>query len=474
MSLSTGEMPYDLKEAILVPIIKKMLLDPEILNNFRPISNLPFLSKIIEKVVARRLNAHMTVHNFHEVMQSAYKQFHSTETALVCVFGDFLQSIDKNKPVLLLMLDLSAAFDTVDHEILLLRMQEQIGICGIALKWFRSYLSGRKQSVILNGVTSEPRALNCGVPQGSVLGPILFNVHTRPIGNTLRNHNIPFHLYADDSQTYAIFELENYETTVLKMSKLVSDIRTWYSQNLLMCNDSKTEVLVISSKHKPINKHIPVPVGDCLIQPNPLVRDLGVAVDEHLSMTKHVTCVIQSAFLKIREISYYRKYLSPDATKTLIHAYITSRVDYCNSLLYGLPKVHLNKFQSVLNTAARLVTLTRKYDHITPILRELHWLPVQQRVKFKVLILTFKSLNGLAPRYLQDRLIIKHNNGLRSDDSKFLLVPRSNLKSYGDRCFSVSGPKLWNSLPKKLRMCNSLEKFKTMLKTFLFKEAFLV
>ena len=257
------------------------------------------------------------------------------------------------------------------------------------------------------------------------------------------------------------------------MENVVKDIQTWYSQNMLMCNDSKTEILVINSKHKPISDFLPLSVGDCMIRPLTKVNDLGVVVDNHLTLTPHVNNIVQSAFFKIRDISYNRKYLTPEASKTLVHAFVTSRLDYCNSVLYGIPKQHLDKLQSVLNTAARLVTQTRKYDHISPVLKKLHWLPIQQRMRFKILLLVYKSLNGIAPQYLRNKLKYKQNNGLRSDNTKLLVIPNSNLKTYGDRSFSVAGPKLWNILPQSLRTCKSLEMFKSQLKTLLFKEAFL-
>ena len=149
---------------MLVPLIKKIVLDPEILNSFRPISNLPFISKIIEKVVASRMNQHMLSNNLHEIMQSSYKEFHSTETALTCVLDDLLCAIDDKKSALLLMLDLSAAFDTVDHNILLNRMENRLGIRGNALNWFKSYLSERSQCVLIKGIMSNQKELRFGVP----------------------------------------------------------------------------------------------------------------------------------------------------------------------------------------------------------------------------------------------------------------------------------------------------------------------
>ena len=168
--------------------------------------------------------------------------------------------------------------------------------------------------------------------------------------------------------------------------------------------------------------------------------------------------------------------MTPSAAKTLIHAYITSRLDYCNGLLYRLPTNLVAKLQSILNTAARLVTITRKYEHITPVMINLHWLPIQYRIQFKLLLLIYKSLLGLAPSYLSDKLSLRPNKGLPSDIQLLLNVPVSTLrlKFYGDRAFSVAGPTLWNALPKNIRLCATLAAFKTNLKTYLFKKAYQV
>ena len=460
-SISSANMPRDLKIAMLLPLIKNVILDPEIFNHFRPISNLSFVSKIIEKVIAAQLNDHMTYNKLHEKMQSSYKEFHSTETALTCVLDDVLCAIDDRKSVLLLMLDLSAAFDTVDHHILLNRMENRLGIKENALKWFKSYLSDRSQYVIINGTKSNYVNLECGVPQGSVLGPILFNIYTLPLGDMLRKHGVPFHFYADDSQKYAFFELKDYGSTIDKIEQIVKDIRIWYTENLLMCNDSKTEVIVLSSKYCPIKDILPVQVGDCSVNPVSNVKNLGVIFDQHLNMNLHIKRTVQTAFFKLREIAYFRRFLTIDSLKTLIHAYITSRIDYCNGLLYGLPDNLISKLQSVLNAAARLVSGTRKYDHITPVLKELHWLPVKYRIRYKLTLLVFKALNGLAPTYLREKLIRKNDNGLRSSAQNLLVIPMKNLKYYGDRSFSTAGPTLWNILPKEMRQLTSVNVFKS-------------
>ena len=194
MSFEQGVMPYNLKEAFVISLLKKTGLDPEILKNFRPVSNLPFLSKLIERVSAKRLLDHMDCHQLHELYQSAYKKFHSTETALLRVHSDIVQALDGKKCVLLVLLDLSAAFDTIDHSILLERLKSHIGLSGKAFAWFKSYIHGRKQSVLINDAVSRLWELIFGVPQGSVLGPLLFIIYTSPHGALLCNLGIHYRL----------------------------------------------------------------------------------------------------------------------------------------------------------------------------------------------------------------------------------------------------------------------------------------
>ena len=247
MSLTSGVMPSDLKQAVLIPLLKKICLDPELFKNFRPVSNLTFLSKLIERVLALRLHDHMKINNRYEEFQSSYRKFHSTETALTSVHDGILRHIDEKQCVILLLLDLSAAFDTIDHNILLSRLQAHLGVCDVALQGFRSYLSERKQSVLINGVYSKSMPLTCGVPQGSVLGPILFTIYMLPLGKIISRHGLQYHMYADDCQLYTTFSCTNCADCVANMEALICDIRGWYAKNMLKLNDDKTEMLIIGS-----------------------------------------------------------------------------------------------------------------------------------------------------------------------------------------------------------------------------------
>uniref|UniRef100_A0A671VYM4 Reverse transcriptase domain-containing protein n=1 Tax=Sparus aurata TaxID=8175 RepID=A0A671VYM4_SPAAU len=201
-SIQAGHVPPVLKTAIIRPILKKLSLDPEILANYRPISNLPFLSKVLEKAVSARLQDHLKQNNLFERFQSGFRSAHSTETALMRVTNDLLMTADAGSPSLLILLDLSAAFDTVDHCILLNRLHHTIGLTDTALDWFHSYLTDRTEYVSIGGARSGTHTVTCGVPQGSVLGPTLFTLYMLPLGQIIHHFGVPFHCYADDTQLY--------------------------------------------------------------------------------------------------------------------------------------------------------------------------------------------------------------------------------------------------------------------------------
>ncbi len=473
-SLSSGSVPQPLKLAAITPVIKKPGLDPDNPNNFCPISNLPFLSKILERVVASQLRTHLISNNLFESFQSGFRSKHSTETALLKVTNDLLLSADSGHLTILILLDLTAAFDTINHTILLSRLEYMLHITGTALSWIHSYLTNRQQFISINNCTSSTAPLSQGVPQGSVLGPLLFILYILPLGQIIRQHGLQFHCYADDIQMY-ISTKNISNTTHSKLSNCLNEIKSWMQTNYLQLNSEKSDIIIIDpTPHAKASHNFTLSFDNCTLSPSSHTRNLGIIFDTKLRFDLHITHITRTAFFHLKNIARLRPSLTFSAAETLIHAFITSRLDYCSSILYGSPSKLLNKLQYIQNSAARLLTHTRSRDHITPILRVLHWLPITYWIKFKIILLTFKALNNLAPPYLTD-LLHHHtpSRNLRSSEGNTLSPTlRTKHRTWGDRAFSIAAPSLWNSLPKSLRTCTHLPTFKSTLKTHLFKLAF--
>ena len=214
-------------------------------------------------------------------------------------------------------------------------------------------------------------------------------------------------------------------------------------------------------------------IGSHLVAVSKDVKNLGVYFDSTLSMKRQINCVSSSMLYHLRNISSIRRLLTQEATAMLIHSLVTSRLDYCNILYHGIPDKQLNKLQRVQNVAARILTCTKKFDHITPVLKSLHWLPVKARVEYKLLLTTYKAVNGLSPQYistlLQEYVPVP---SLRSKDKGLLVVPDFRLDSFGRRSFQYAGPRNWRDLPPTLRTKQSLNSFKEQLKSHLFKKHF--
>ena len=319
-------------------------------------------------------------------------------------------------------------------------------------------------------MTSSKFAIQRGVPQGSVLGPSLFSLYVSPIEDIISSHDLSCAMYADDTQLYLTLGKPGCPNQDLSnVHHCVSSILCWMKTNKLVCNTSKTEVIHFSSK---FIKQIPlakINIGSSEITVASSVRDLGVTLDKHLQMTLHVNQLCKSASFSLKRIGQIRRYLDNPTTEKLVHALITSKLDQCNSLLHGLPDQEIAKLQLIQNSAARLVTRTKRNEHISPILDKLHWLPIKKRIVFKIVLLTYKALNGHAPQYLRELLRErKPLRKLRSSGKLNLQETKANTKYYGGRAFSVYAPKYWNNLPQSITSQQSIELFKKHLKTFLF------
>uniref|UniRef100_A0A803TUY7 Reverse transcriptase domain-containing protein n=1 Tax=Anolis carolinensis TaxID=28377 RepID=A0A803TUY7_ANOCA len=385
---------------------------------------------------------------------------------------DLRQELDRGSVSLLVLLDLSAAFDTIDHGILLGRLTG-MGLGGTVLQWLHSFLEGRSQMVSLGDACSAPQPLTCGVPQGSVLSLMLFNIYMKPLGEIIRSFGVRCHLYADDVQLCHSFPPVTKEA-VQVLNRCLATVSDWMRAKKLNLNPDKTEVLLVSQKAEQGIGLQPVLDGVTL----PLkaqVRSLGVFLDSSLSLEPQVSAVARGAFAQLKLMCQLRPYLGKPDLAMVVHALVKSCLDYCNTLYVGLPS-NVGKFQLVQQEAARLITGAAYRERTTLLLCQLHGLPISYQAQFKVLALTYKALIGSGPAYLSER-VSRYNppQSLRSSGEALLsLPPASQVQLAGtrDRAFSVVAPHLWNTLPSEVRQAPSLLSFRRNVKTWLWDQAF--
>ena len=441
-----GCVPDAFKSAVVTPLIKKPNLPSNDLKNYRPVSGLSFISKLVEHVVAKQLLEHIHVHNLDNPYQSAYKAGHSTETALLYIKNEVHLSLSRGETTALVWLDLSAALNTINHSTLLSCLRNWFGVGGCVLKWFTSYLTDRYQSIKIGSTLSDVCKLLFGVPQGSVLGPLLFSLYTTPLNLIINRHKgMKFHFYADDSQVYIHLSQKNVSAAFEKLNRCLDDVKEWMSTSKLKLNPDKTEFIIFGLKRQRDKLKACFPIDN-----------LGNSqwFDSDFSLTKHVQNVCKSCFVKLRDFRHVRRFLTHDVSVLVANALVSSRLDYCNSLFRSLSKFNLRKLQCIQNSAARIVSNTS----ITPVLRKLHWLPVEQHTVFKTATLVYKYLHTGFPRYFAPYL---------SSYSSSYNTRRSQSNS-----FAFDAPTVWNALPDEIRASPSLASFRKQLKAYLYTKAY--
>ena len=482
MSLQTGIFPDGLKCAVVRPTLKKFNLDSDDLKNYRPISNLTFLSKVIEKCVHKQLTEYVTASGLFADFQSGYRKAHSCETAVLKIHNDVLLMLDQKSHVVLMLLDLSAAFDTINHDLLVNRLKKSYGLDGYIIKWIQSYLKNRSFKVVVNGKKSDSSSLNIGVPQGSILDPLLFILYTKDLEEIAMKYGFMIHLYADDSQIY--FSLNHQEggdsdCQLQKLKLCFIEIKRWMSNNYLKMNDTKTEIMEIHG-YRPLAplQSLFLLDTDCDIEPSTSAKNLGFYFDPKLNLDSQINKVTQKCYTNLRNIGRLGSKLTMDLKIQLVHSTVLSILDNGNATYGGLTATQLNSLQKVQNAAVRFIYGLygkERRQHISPYLKELHFLPVCYRIYYKIALLTFKSLNNLAPNYISDMITPRKvsSYGSRKNDDPFLLVvpptPRYS-KTYG--AFTYTAPSVWNSLPYGIRCMSDINKFKAALKTHYFRLAF--
>ena len=465
LSMASGSMD-GVKEADIIPLLKGDSLDQNVLKNFRPVSNLMFIGKLTERVVLRRLNDHMSRNGLHIAEQSAYKKNHSTETLLIRIWNDLLVASEEKSATVVMMLDLSAAFDTVDHNLLLNILKKEIGLRGTVLAWFGSFLKGRSQRVRLGITTSEEIIIKFGVPQGSVLGPVLFNIYIRSIYRFVQHMNFNIHGYADDHQISKCFKPAAQGVVLThNIERCFNQIKMWMNEYFLQMNDSKTQIII----YGPPRVLETISIGGVNFGSATSIRfvsdvkNLGVRMDSALTLQAQVVDLKKKCFRTIRNINKIRFLLSNEQRKQIVNSLVVSCLDYCNGMYYGVSGKLYHQLQLIQNACSKSITGKYKHDNLGDDLDSLHWLSIKKRVLFKIGLLAYKSVNGSAPEYLQELFSYSHHG-----HSLKLIVPYYKLERYGRRSFSSIGPRLYNALPLHITTLPTVAAFKSALKTFLF------
>ena len=337
--------------------------------------------ELSERSVFSRVMSYLNNSNIFPTHQSDYRRHHSTETAATKVYSNILGAADDGKLSFLILLDMSAAFDLLNHSLLLERLESTYGFDGFTLEWFKNYLSDRSFNVRCSGTKSKFVDSSVGVPQGSVFGPLLFSLYTGDLGKLVRKYKLGFHQYADHTQIYGHCYREGTEELHIRVSECVDELASWMGANCLKLNSEKTEVIWFSSRRN--LRNIPsysVRVIESNMFPSKSVRNLRLSMDRDLTMSKQSSETIQMCFTSLRQIRSIKGCLTMNSLKTLASALVLSRIDYGNMALIRLPKVATQSIQSIINTTAKLITRVRKYDHITPVLKALHWLKIDERI----------------------------------------------------------------------------------------------
>ena len=463
LSISSGVFPDSLKIAKVNPIHKTGAKDDPA--NYRPISILSVLSKIIEKHITKHLFAYMNKYSILHKSQSGFRKKYSCNTALINLIDKWLKSIDKGEIVGAVFFDLRKAFDVVDHDLLVQKLSAY-KFSDNSLCWIKSYLTDRKQCIIENSAKSSMQTVKSGVPQGSVLGPVLFLLFVNDLPLFITEAYVD--IYADDTTVHTASKVS--KTIKTKLQNSSNDFKTYCIQNKMYVHAGKTSLMIIGSRQNISRvEQLEIYIDNEIIKQVDTQKLLGVAIDQTLCWDNQVDTVALNIARRITLLKLLSKYVGKDSLNQYYNAYILPIFDYGCWIWGGNTAAQTNRLLKLQKRAARIIL---RADIMTPsqsMFDQLKWLSFPKRIQYHASIMMYKSLNNLAPDYMKDlfsKVSESHSRNLRSVENDLLMIPFSKTRYY-DRSFAIQGVKQWNSLPINIRNAPSLNSFKHNVKMHL-------
>ena len=470
LSFETNTFPDRWKLAIIKPIPKIPFPLKE--SDFRPISLLCTLSKIIGKISSRQIIMYLNKFGLFDPNQSAYKANHGCTTALIKITDDILDSIDDSEVTILTLLDFSKAFDTVNHRLLLEKLKI-LGFSQNAQDWVQSYLTDRFQKVQVNNDSSSWVRIKNGVPQGSILGPLLFNILVSDMRQFIEFNSS--HGYADDVQLKVSTKIENINEAIHEVNKDLTSIGTYCRNSALTINEKKCYYMLIGTKPA-IKKIDDLALDDMLINNKIIkrvkhVRNLGLNYDEVLSWRKHINIIIGRAISKFKDINRYKKFLNEESKKLLCDSLILSQFNFGDLVYLNIDMYLQKKIQKIQNLCLKFIFNIKKREHwnSSELCKKINWLSMHDRRILNGLSLLFKTLNGNGPDYLRDMFTLVSEISVRNTRTYHgnIWLPNEHLSAIHHKSFRIYIPKVWNNLPEDIKSSKTLNTFKKKVKTAL-------
>lgn len=454
--LTTSVFPSDWKKAKVIPIPKKTKI--ETVDDLRPISILPFLSKVLEKLIELQISKFIEANKLLNPHQSGFRKSHSTSTALLKVHSDLLRQLDNKKACVLVLLDFSKAFDTVPHILLLHKLRHNFNFSELAVKLISSYLLNRSQVVYCNKLFSESRVLNSGVPQGSILGPLLFSLFVNDLPMVLTNS--VHHLYADDFQIYEVADPRNINTCVNNINQDLKYIAMWSKSNGIQLNNSKTQAMLIYRKGTFLTAP-PVLVDNIVCPYVDKIKNLGIIFDKHLAWDSDVNRISSNSYAVLRPLWKFSDCLPKNIRHNLVMSLILPHFTYCCVVRSKLPIYNERKLEKVFNSCIRFIYGLRKFDRLTPYRNNILGYSLNKYINIQILIFLYKIITTQLPDYLYSEIVFA-----KSTRTLNLIVPKFSFDFYKS-CFFVHAITLWNTLNPDVKRCKTVNLFRRACENFM-------